>query len=65
MIDGHGTALALHTDDVQLSYADLLEKVAAVAGALHQLGVAAGDEVALELTARHHHVIAARMTGGP
>ena len=58
VIDGHGTALALHTDDVQLSYADLLEKVAAIAGALQQLGVAPGDEVALDLSTRHHHVIA-------
>ena len=58
VIDGHGTALALHTDEVQLSYADLLEKVAAIAGALQQLGVAPGDEVALDLPTRHHHVIA-------
>ena len=58
VIDGHGTALALHTDEVQLSYADLLEKVAAIAGALLQLGVASGDEVALDLSTRHHHVIA-------
>ncbi len=58
VIDGKGAEIALKSDAVALTYADLLEKVAAMSGALLQLGATDGDSVAIDLEIRHHHVIA-------
>lgn len=58
VIDGSGAELILKTDAVALTYADLLERVAAMSGALLQLGATDGGSIAIDLGIRHHHVIA-------
>ena len=47
VVDGHGDDVACSDATGSLTYAQLLERSAALAGGLHVLGVRAGDEVAV------------------
>lgn len=49
VVDGRGDDIACSDDSGTLSFAQLLERSAALAGGLRALGVAAGDEVAVDL----------------
>jgi hypothetical protein len=49
VVDGRGDDIACSDDSGTLSFAQLLERSAALAGGLRALGVAAGDEVAVRV----------------
>lgn len=58
VVDGHGDRIACTDETGSLTFAQLLERAAALAGGLHILGVRPGDHVEIDLPAGNLQVIA-------
>lgn len=58
VVEGRADAIALAMPEMRLRYAELLERVAALAGALAHLGVEWDDNVAIDASDPHHEVLA-------
>lgn len=58
VVDGRADHIAVETDGARISYADLLERIAALAGALRHVGVTPGVDVSVSTSDERNGLLA-------